>query len=378
MRSIWRSVRGTQECLYGAANRYSDRVFEADLPCLGNDSQIVDLRQNKPKRRADGRLVDYRFSTMAGHSYGARVYLPDHPMSDVPILFPAAWWTGLDGHNAITSEMLSDDGHIVILVGGEGSGHLLFDRGGRFNGISVGRSAAALLRFSQVVTDADFKHDMDPHKRLILGESRGSMVGIGAIALLGTTEEYEQSVYYSDLTAPCFPRLPKFEDAGDLFIHGFREVNMLRKLTKLLGKEAVRYPSTIDLHPASVLHQLAMIWPLLNADVGRFARLVPNDTVAHLTGFSHDAWSMFDEWEKLFAEYPDIWKTPLDGSHLTLTDPETRAFVYARLQAAREQMNAGAERVGIRALRDRSHKLVEGKEDNIGENTKPALALATP
>jgi hypothetical protein len=169
---------------------------------------------------------------------------------------------------------------------------------------------------------------MDERKRIVIGESRGAMVGMGLAALASF---FDQEVVFSDITAPCFPRHFEIKDAVNFSKHLVREPFELIKVgARLTMRRLIHYPATLDPHPFALAHQLATWLPLRSGEAGDLARLIDNDALMHITTYDDDYASMDSEWRKLFENYPNIRITSLPGSHLTLADPETLQYLIAR------------------------------------------------
>jgi hypothetical protein len=277
----------------------------------------------------DGRLDRFGFTTDAGHYYDAVIGIPYTQQTDIPILQTTAWLTSSRGHNEHTLRTFLQSGVPTILVGPEGSyrpgGHTL-----RSDRISLMSSAAAVLRFSQSTDDLGYRYNIHNTTRSLIGESRGAMVGMGILAL---DRYFNQNIEFADLTAPCFPIPLQKSNVLSLSKHILNEP---KSIAKLIGKisfaRIVHYPSTIDPHPRAVLSNLRTAQPLFSGEAGDLAKQIPTGKLIHITCFNDDFASMPAEWEKIFNHHPpeNIRITPIDGSHITIADPETLNYIHAR------------------------------------------------
>lgn len=295
----------------------------------------------------------------SGYARVTDVYIPERQTTEVPIVATTAWTTSNRGHNEHTARRLVRGGSPVIVQGAEGSYRPpISERKIPNRSISLARSAGALLTMSEFIA-SEHGGIIDAEKRILIGESRGGMVGMGVLAL---SEYFNQNVVYADLTAPCFPRKMERED-----IRRFSEqfINEPKTFLRLAGKIALRqlihYPSTIDLHPYSIAHQAGIGPALFSGEAGGLARLVDGNPIVHITCFDDDFASMPDEWRAIFNG-SNARITPLEGSHLSIADPETLRYIQARNQAY-HTLNAQTDSdISGDALFDLAHKIFNESE----------------
>jgi len=306
------------------------------------------------ERTKVGDLERYGFTTINGYSYDAVVGLPSKQTTDIPVLSTGAWFTSSHGHNEHAMLHMMRSGSPVIFVGAEGSHHPHTFIKPKTN-ISMAGSAAATLNFAK---EASNQHSsvIDSVKRMLIGESRGAMVGMGIIAI---DQLFGQEVVFADLTAPCFPRRFIPEDILRIPGHLPNLPISIGRLAMRLGiKRLVHYPATIDPHPYAMAHQIAIGPALLSGEAGDLARLITPEKIIHITCFDHDFASMKSEWQKIFANHPNVRITPLKGSHLTIADPETLAYIEARKQAYHQIQAEQGSNLDGRAVFERAHQLI--------------------
>lgn len=286
-----------------------------------------------------GQLERYGFVTEAGFAYDGVIGIPKEPQTPVPFIGTTAWLTSTRGHNEHTARRAIKEGIPWIFVGGEGSFRpKLRDAPIPQAAISLAGSAAAALAFGHYASETH-KYLLDPTERALLGESRGGMVGGGILAL---DKVFNQNIVYADLTAPCFPRGIEAGDFLRMSGHIFSEPKSVAKMaSRFTLKQIIHYPATIDPHPYSLAHQIAMAPALFNGEAGQLADLIPADKVRHITCYHDDFASMPDEWQKKVTSHPGVRITLLEGSHLTIADPETLDFIMARNAAYRELAKSG-------------------------------------
>ena len=280
-----------------------------------------------------GLLQKVGIVTEQGYAYAGFVGVPEKPESTVPVIGTAAWFTSIEGHNEHSVRNLMRAGNFVFFLGSEGSyepEELPEPKGP----ITLAGSASAVLNFSYHYGKelAEEGHDVDIEERIVVGESRGGMVGMGIIAL---AEEFAQEIIMADLTAPCLPRAMELSDIKDLSNQIISEPAEIIKLGgKLTLGRLIHYPATLDLSRYSLAHQIAIGFALFSGEAGALARHIPPESLLHITTFEKDFASMKSEWEDIFTSHKNVRITPLPGSHLTLADLETLKFIIGRNKAA--------------------------------------------
>ncbi len=295
-----------------------------------------------------------RYGAIAGESwYAVNAVLPHRQATDRPIVFTTALGTSVDGYNRQTQEDLARLGWPSICVGPEGSFHRRPINWRDMLHMSQQATAESFLRIVGKVASR-VGADIHPVERVIIGESRGAMIGTIVTATAG---DYDQHVAYADLTAPCFPR--EFR-APDVMRVARGAMSVPVELTRILGKtplsRLVHWGGTLDLNLDAQLHQARLAMSLLSGECGEYVQDIDIDTVMHITTFNRDDWTMHDRWVELYAKHPNVRITALKGGHLSLADPETQLYLHARLSALLEQ---NIEKpLDTQKLWDRSHELV--------------------
>lgn len=301
---------------------------------LKDQSEIVDYElQGETYAPGIGMIRRLGIVTKQGYCYSTFIGIPENPESEVPIIATSAWTTSTEGHNEHTMRNLMRAGNYVFFVGAEGS-YEPEHPPEPISPITLASSAAAVLNFSYHAAKELIEegHKIDPEKRVVLGESRGGMVGMGIIAL---AEEFAQCITYADLTAPCLPRRMRSRDLLKLLGQLTKEP---AEVCKLLGKmtigRMIHYPATFDPSPNSVKHQFAIGFALFSGEAGALARCIKRNALMHITVFEDDFASMKKEWEAIFEDFNNVHITSLPGSHLTLADLQTLQYIIGRNKAA--------------------------------------------
>ncbi len=348
---------------------FSERsLYTPDLPVtaeyleslrtLKDGSELSLVKHLETDKIKEGYIERYGLVTKAGFTYDAIVGIPKHQSSYIPVFGTGAWFTSTRGHNEHFLRHLMRSGLPIIFVGAEGS-YRPKDLAMPKHIPSLAGSAAATLSVSQELA-GQHHHLFDRSKRILIGESRGAMVGMGIQALDGL---YDQEVVYADLTAPCFPKGVQLGDVVNLARNVYQEpVAFFKSLAGLTLRQAMHDLATVDLHPYSLLHQGLIGSSLFSGEAGDLAHLIPKDKIMHITCFDDDISSMREEWKNIFAEYPNVRLTPLEGSHLTIADPQTQAYIEARIIAFLTLYNQNSANVNSHILFNAAHWLVKNIE----------------
>lgn len=322
-------------------NEESEYLSYEHIDQLRNESAIVDWEDlGTEVIEGIGELRRMGIVTEKGYAYSTLIGIPEKQLSTVPIIGTSAWFTSTEGHNEHTVRNMMRAGNIVLFVGAEGS-YEPASKPAPKGPISLADSASTVLNFSYHLGKELEEEgiDINTEKRIVIGESRGAMVGMGITAL---AKEFGQEVILSDLTAPCLPRPMHLKDIKDLAGQLREEPKELIKLAgRLTLARLVHYPSTLDLSPYSLRHQIAIGFALFSGEAGALARKIPSDALMHITVFNKDFASMENEWKAIFTNHSNVRITPLSGSHLTLADPETLQFILSRNIAAQLNLVRG-------------------------------------
>lgn len=298
---------------------------------LKHGSEIRDLVLLGEEVKTNGTLHRFGFITAAGYAYNANIAVPYELSSDIPIFATCAWGTSPRGHNEHTALKLMEDGLATVVVGNEGSYRpkkLVRPK----TKMTLAGTAAAGLNFSQEII-RDF-NELHPVHRTALGESKGGMEGMGSIWL---APFFNQDILMADYTAPCIPVKIELSDLREFSSQLKSEPLSIAKLAGRLTLGLVlHYPATADIHPYALAHQAAKGVAVFSGEAGDLGKMVDRQQLIHMSVFSKDFASMRHVWEEIFNEHPNVRITPLEGSHLTIADPETLAYIRARQRSFRE------------------------------------------
>lgn len=281
--------------------------------------------------------------TAQGYTYDTLVGIPEKPECDVPVIGTTAWTTSLRGHNERLVRNLLRAGNYVMYVGAEGS-YVSDTPAERKAPITLANSAAAVLSFTSAMV-ADLRHDghdIHPHLRFGIGESRGGMVAEGLDTL---AHSFDQDMLFSDEVAPCLP--DRLRSVGDIYRFCEQVAKEPREMYRLLGSLTLArlryYPYTVDMRADCLKHQLVIGGALFSGEAGALARKRPGGTLKHITVFDNDFASMRHRWEEIYQDDPFACITPEPGGHMTIANMTTLRNVIARNKAAQLCANNGSE-----------------------------------
>ena len=333
-----------------------DYLNQEHIQQLKDGSEIVDWEiQEDEIIPGIGTIRRIGIVTKNGYGYAGLIGIPENQQSSLPIIGTSAWFTSTEGHNERVMRNFMRAGNYTVFLGSEGSYRPEYNLDPN-TPITLSDSAAAVLNFAyhscRELDDDD--HNIDIIDRLLVGESRGGMVGMGIIAL---AEEFNQNIIMADLTAPCLPRKMKLADIRNLSSQILSEPKEIIRLGGNLAlSRLVHYPETLDLSPTSLKYQLLIGPALFSGEAGELARHIDKEQLLHITVFENDFASMPDVWREIFADFPNVRITPLPGSHLTLADLETLQFIIARNKTANNCINIGSK-LTKKAVFDEAHKI---------------------
>lgn len=306
-------------------------AFARELEDLQERTVITDINKLDVVERPEGTIERYGLVTASGYAYAGNVTLPHNQTSDIAVIGKSAWCTSSQGHNEHTALKFAEDGLVTAHLANEGSyrpDKLPWPK----TGMTLADTAAVVLHFARFATDTHSDR-LDSSVVTAVGESEGGMEGMGEVAL---STHFGFNILMADFTAPCIPQKLQLRDAKKFVEQLIAEPREIARLGgKIALQLALHYPSTLDLHPYAVAHQLAKGAAVFSGDAGKLAKLVPEDARIHISTFHKDSASMPDVWREIFSHHPNVRITPLLGSHLTIADPETLAYIRARQQAAR-------------------------------------------
>lgn len=319
------------------SSRPALRLVEADtVPLPELDTTVEDwyFDERRPEKTHRGTLYTDAVTMSDGHTYPVVIGKPNKPITETPIVFTTAWFTSTHGHNRHVLLRFMEAGFSGVLIGSEGV-HRFSDekqisarqRAKALGSIALSASAHSM---HEILNEADAR-DIDAEGVILLGESRGAMVGMGFLAYAPL---YRRIVSRADLSAPCFPEKLDICHIPEL---AQQIVSEPRAALKFFGSislsRMVHYPSTVDLHPQSLAFQLATAPALFGGEAGALARHIPIDQQLHITTFKGDFASMPAAWDDIFAQHLYYSRDEVEGAHVSIANVHTLKALESRVRA---------------------------------------------
>jgi hypothetical protein len=196
---------------------------------------------------------------------------------------------------------------------------------------SMLRTAHHIHKILNTVQSESDKLHIKTHDMILLGESRGAMVGKGVLAL---ADLYDRNIPYADLTAPCFPQKFLISKTPDLMKQIIQEPLEFAKLVGSISlRNMVHYPASLDIHPKAILNNILAGPSLFSGETGELASLIPIEQNMHITTFHDDFASMPHVWEEIYSEHENVRIQRIEGAHLTIAHSKTLEHIDKRIFA---------------------------------------------
>jgi hypothetical protein len=271
-----------------------------------------------------------------GTAYAVLRAVPNDPITDMTIGLTPAWWTSTRGHNRHTIEHFMRLGVPGVAIGIEGSYRtqqqttVLQQVQGLFNQ-SLLRSSHHIHRILDVIDSNNESLSVHTKDMILLGESRGAMIGKG---ILGLATKYNRNIPYADITAPCFPEKFSVTKTPNLMKQVIREPLEFVKLFGSIGlRSLIHYPASIDLHPHAIANNISIGPALFSGDAGKLAATIPREQNMHITTFHDDFASMPHVWEDIYKQHSNVRIKRIEGAHLTIAHSRTLEYIDKRIFA---------------------------------------------
>lgn len=304
------------------------------------------------------RLTRHRVIMSDGTRLGLNICEPKERTTDIPIIETPAWFTNLHGFNEHTQRAFGSLGIPSILVGhvGQERDNALREATSfmlrpwqtvrEMRGISLGRQAHNMLEVLQY-PKLGMRYDTD--HVLIHGNSRGAMV---QFPFMHMAEQRGINVVFAMPVAPCFAQGFGKETLREFSGTPAKEItNVGRLAIRNLFDMAGTGVNTLNPSPKSLLYELAHTDALFNGDAGRFARLTRPDQDMLILAYKEDIAGQHDRWEDIYSNHPNVHVRSVPGSHLSIADVRTRAYVMRTFGIYAQQLRDGEHPANL----DHSH-----------------------
>ena len=322
-----------------------DQIVDSTLP-LPNDYYFPDFQVpnstvrnyvtdiKKPCAHVNGEVHTDGVVTTDNHSYAVVRGVPYEPRTEISLGMTTAWWTSPRGHNRHTVEHFMRLGIPIVSIGAEGSYRAKINSESRrdidrFSNVSLATSAHNFHEILDYNDELNSEQDYSYQNLILLGESRGGMVGTGIAAF---ADYHDRNIVYSDLTAPCFPDKLSLSELPEMSAQLLSEpVQLVKLVGSLTLRHLIHYPPTLDLHPQAVAMNIATLPTLLSGQAGELGKHIPKNHNMHITTFHDDIVSNPKRWEEIYADHPNVRIKRIDGAHLTIAHSSTLGYIESRI-----------------------------------------------
>ncbi len=254
-----------------------------------------------------GRMVSRQIFMKDGLEYIVKSFNPHDRKTDIPVTMTVPWLTEPAGYNSHMALTLGKLGFPVDLISAERNMELK---------PNLAKSAHNQLEIAELTA---LKHNRDPKKLIVTGVSRAAMVGLLITAL---AEDDDREVIYGDYVVPCYPKALNVGNIGKHALMPLSELKTVRHILDFPFRTLQHYPTTFSMKPKRWVNHIASMPELTSGIAGEAVRYMPRDIRGHLTAFRGDVMSQGENWQELFADFPNMEVDLINGGgHLSCASP---------------------------------------------------------
>lgn len=255
-----------------------------------------------------GRMVSRQVVMTDKQEYTVKSFNPHNRLTNTAVTMTVPWLTEPAGYNTHMALTLAKLGFPVDLISAERNMQL---------NPHLGKSAHNQLEISELTA---MKHNRDPEKLIVTGVSRAAMIGLLLTAL---AEDHGHEVVYGDYVVPCYPQSLTIGKLGKHALMPFSEMRTLRHVLDFPFRTLQHYPTTFSIKPKRWVNHIAAMPELTSGIAGEAVQFIPRDTRGHLTAFRGDVMSQGENWQNLFADFPNMEVDLINGGgHLSCASPQ--------------------------------------------------------
>ncbi len=254
-----------------------------------------------------GRMVSRQIFMTDGLEYTVKSFNPHARKTNVGVSMTVPWLTEPAGYNAHMALTLGKLGFPVDLISAERNMELK---------PNLAKSAHNQLQIGELTA---MKHNRDSEKLIVTGVSRAAMIGLLLTAL---AEENGNEIIYGDYVVPCYPEALTVGNIGKHALMPLSEIKTVRHILDFPFRTLQHYPTTFSVKPKRWVNHLAAMPELTSGIAGEAVRHMPRDVRGHLTAFRGDVMSQGENWQELFADFPNMDVEIIKGGgHLSCASP---------------------------------------------------------
>lgn len=275
-----------------------------------------------------GTVATHNIVMSDASAYDFRVFEPHNPVTDIPVSFTPAWFTSIDfGHNYDAAKLLLARGIPSIVVSQQRVGY---------------KDLLHLNGITQIPRDIHVQHQIldlvhtetgtETDQVIMMGFSRGSMVGFGVHALAAS---YDRTIPYFDYRDPCLAHVltdgerdPRTIAAYVIKegVHSIKNVASEvrpRQLLKVIRTMIADLPSNV-----------AAGYSIFSVAAGEFAKHLPPDAIGHVSFYEDSELNHRAEWHDILEAYPHVSDDDENGMHLDGMHPDQWIPAVGRVSLA--------------------------------------------
>lgn len=300
------------------------------------DTKVADVQPYKEVEQFDGGEFTFDAYTMSDDTvYHMMEGHPDDQLSEIPVDSTTAWWTRLQGHNALTDKGLVRAGFRTRRMSAELIPHpdgvtptsLLAAVAKGWN-VSLGYSAHNYLEILEAA-DQSIGANVQPGISLWTGESRNPMLEPG-FNLLGRTRPVKRLVAHADSVDPCAPEQGLRRNPVRLgqLVLAEGEAVWRNGWTILNSADREEYKGSVAFTLENFIPNITNAHCLLSNEAADLARLRPKDLPMHLQLMKRSYGNGQGQFEEIYADHPLVYIQPRGGAHMDI--PRARRGVLRR------------------------------------------------
>ena len=251
-------------------------------------------------------------STMSdGTKYENIIGIPTQKNIGRAAIFTVAWFSNhTAGYNFETARDAMKVGFTPILCSAELN-----------SSIPLSHSAHNMHRNFNDTASMEAFNGQEP---IVLGDSRGAMIGMGYIAY---ANQNKIEVPHSFMVDPCIAKklLPiKPKEVLEYATHSMEPYSLARQIGRLSLTQSRHYLKTISPKLKWLAQQMRVGLPLFSGETGDFGRTISEDQSLDIVLFTQSAANHTTEWQEIFKDHDYVSLIMRRGTHLSIVNQRTR------------------------------------------------------
>lgn len=172
---------------------------------------------------------------------------------------------------------------------------------------------------------ADTSHfdTYNPKDVVLLGDSRGAMIGFGFAAY---AKQFDVKIRGGQLVDPCVAHPIGLEDVKHIpeyAQHLLEGYSLFRQVGRLTLTQIIRYSKTLRPEVRFMLQQARIGQPIFSGEAGNLGRAIPKNQELDVLLFTKSTANHAANWREMFKN-SSIRLEERSGTHLSIANPLTR------------------------------------------------------